>query len=98
MDARRAAAAFAGLSLDLPETYTHFQDNLKPEFLNKFPLGKIPALEAKDGFKVFETVAIARYSESSAIFCIICRAGKMRSISLSVIPVLTHHVETLTRF
>ncbi|KAI0087508.1 elongation factor 1-gamma [Irpex rosettiformis] len=57
----RAAAAFAGLQLDLPESYVHFQDNKKPEFLAKFPHGKIPALETKDGFRVFETTAIARY-------------------------------------
>ncbi|KAI0791076.1 elongation factor 1-gamma [Abortiporus biennis] len=57
----RAVAAFAGLSVDLPESYTHFVDNKKPEFLAKFPHGKIPALETKDGFRVFETTAIATY-------------------------------------
>ncbi|OCH90125.1 elongation factor 1-gamma [Obba rivulosa] len=57
----RAVAAYAGLSVDLPEKYTHFEDNKKPEFLAKFPHGKIPALETKDGFKLFETPAIARY-------------------------------------
>ncbi|GBE86877.1 Elongation factor 1-gamma 1 [Sparassis crispa] len=57
----RAVAAFAGLSLELPAHYTHFEDNKKPEFLSKFPLGKIPALEAADGFKLTETSAIARY-------------------------------------
>ena len=48
----------------MPENYTHFQDNKLPEYLDKFPLGKIPALEQKDGFKLFETSAVARYSES----------------------------------
>ena len=60
----RAAAAFAGLKLDLPANYVHFEDNKKPEFLAKFPHGKIPALDGADGFRVFETSAIARYGES----------------------------------
>ncbi len=51
------------MKLDLPENYVHFEDNKKPEFLAKFPHGKIPALETKDGFRVFETTAIARYSK-----------------------------------
>ena len=38
-------------------------DNKKPEFLEKFPHGKIPALETADGFKLFEGMAIARYGE-----------------------------------
>ncbi|KAH9932842.1 elongation factor 1-gamma [Amylocystis lapponica] len=62
----RATAALAGVSVDLPDNYTHFQDNLKPEFLSKFPLGKIPALDAADGFKLFETSAIARYIAAQA--------------------------------
>ncbi|OBZ74601.1 Elongation factor 1-gamma [Grifola frondosa] len=57
----RAVAAFGGLKIDLPEHYTHFEDNKKPEFLAKFPHGKIPALDAADGFKLFESTAIARY-------------------------------------
>jgi elongation factor 1-gamma len=38
-------------------------DNKKPEFLEKFPHGKISAWESSDGFKLFEGVAIARYGE-----------------------------------
>jgi elongation factor 1-gamma len=38
-------------------------DNKKPEFLAKFPHGKIPAYESKGGFKLFEGAAIARYGE-----------------------------------
>lgn len=59
----RAAAALAGLQIDLPETYTHFEDNKKPEFLAKFPHGKIPAWEGKDGLLLTESFAIARYCE-----------------------------------
>ncbi|KAJ7493540.1 elongation factor 1-gamma [Mycena latifolia] len=62
----KAVAAFAGIAIDLPESYVHFEDNKKPEFLSKFPHGKIPAWEGKDGFKLFESAAIARYIASLA--------------------------------
>ncbi|CCM01656.1 uncharacterized protein FIBRA_03718 [Fibroporia radiculosa] len=62
----RAIAAFAGLTLDAPEHYVHNETNKTPEYRAKFPHGKIPALEAKDGFKLFETQAIARYVASLA--------------------------------
>ncbi|KAJ6554382.1 elongation factor 1-gamma [Mycena capillaripes] len=57
----RATAAFGGVAIDLPEGYVHFETNKKPEFTSKFPHGKIPAWEGKDGFVLFEGVAIARY-------------------------------------
>ncbi|KAG6900246.1 hypothetical protein C0993_000887 [Termitomyces sp. T159_Od127] len=57
----RAVAALGGVPLELPAQYEHFVDNKKPEFLAKFPHGKIPALETADGFKIFESVPIARY-------------------------------------
>jgi len=57
----RAAAALGGLELSLPEKYEHMVDNKKPEFLSKFPHGKIPALDCSDGFKLFEGITIARY-------------------------------------
>lgn len=59
----RAAAALGGLELSFPENYEHMVDNKKPEFLSKFPHGKIPAFDGSDGFKLFEGVAIARYGE-----------------------------------
>jgi len=62
----RAAAAFAGLQLDIPTDYEHFVDNKKSEFLSKFPHGKIPALETKSGFKLFEASAIAEYVSALA--------------------------------
>jgi elongation factor 1-gamma len=64
----RAVAALGGITLDLPAEYTHYEDNKKPPFLAKFPHGKIPALEAKDGFKLFEGTAIARYGENNFSF------------------------------
>ncbi|KAJ7161123.1 elongation factor 1-gamma [Mycena filopes] len=59
----KAAAAFAGLKLDISPNYVHFESNKKPEFTSKFPHGKIPAFEGKDGFLLFEGVAIARYGK-----------------------------------
>jgi elongation factor 1-gamma len=52
-----------GLEIDIPADYVHFTDNKKPEFLAKFPHGKIPAFETTSGFKLFEGIAIARYGE-----------------------------------
>ncbi|KAJ6578696.1 elongation factor 1-gamma [Mycena vulgaris] len=57
----RAVAALGGVAIDLPESYAHHEDNKKPEFLSKFPHGKIPSWEGKDGFLLFEGAAIARY-------------------------------------
>lgn len=81
-----------GIKLDLPEHYVHYEDNKKPEFLSKFPLGKIPALDEADGFKVFETTAIARYSECCplSLHCRTeCLGGRRdeRNPITSVIPV-----------
>jgi hypothetical protein len=47
-----AAAAWAGLSLDLG-----------PYFKAKFPHGKSPAFESTTGFRLSEGPVIARYSE-----------------------------------
>ncbi|KAJ7819245.1 elongation factor 1-gamma [Mycena leptocephala] len=62
----RATAAFAGVAIDLPTDYVHFDTNKKPAFLSKFPHGKIPSWEGKDGFILFEGAAIARYIASLA--------------------------------
>ncbi|KAG1797079.1 uncharacterized protein HD556DRAFT_1306767 [Suillus plorans] len=56
----RSVCALAGLELEIPE-YKHFSDNKKPEFLAKFPHGKIPALEGANGFNLTEGTPIARY-------------------------------------
>jgi elongation factor 1-gamma len=57
----QAVAAWGGLSVEVPSDYKHMEDNKKPEYLSKFPFGKVPALETKDGFTLFEGDAIARY-------------------------------------
>ncbi|KAJ7287504.1 elongation factor 1-gamma [Mycena rebaudengoi] len=56
-----ATAALGGITLDVPADYKHYEDNKKPEFLSKFPHGKIPAFEGKDGFLLFEGSPIAKY-------------------------------------
>ncbi|KAG5350742.1 hypothetical protein C0989_009442 [Termitomyces sp. Mn162] len=57
----RAVAALGGIPIQQPANYEHFVDNKKPEFLSKFPHGKVPAFEQPDGFKLFEGTAIIRY-------------------------------------
>jgi len=59
----RAVASYTGAELNLP-AYEHFVDNKKPEFLAKFPMGKIPAFEAPNGLKLTEGVTIARFGEN----------------------------------
>ncbi|KAF8843523.1 glutathione S-transferase C-terminal-like protein [Paxillus ammoniavirescens] len=60
-----SAAAVAGLELDTP-TVDFGVTNKTPEYLTKFPMGKIPAFENNQGFKLFEGAAIARYVSSLA--------------------------------
>ncbi|KAF8628583.1 hypothetical protein AX17_005979, partial [Amanita inopinata Kibby_2008] len=57
----KAAAAMSGFEVAEPAFYEHWVDNRKPEFLDKFPHGKIPAFEGADGLTLFEGLAIARY-------------------------------------
>jgi elongation factor 1-gamma len=57
----KSAGVLAGIEIVEPAGYEHMVDNKKPEFLNKFPHGKIPAFETQDGFKLFEGLSIARY-------------------------------------
>ncbi|KAI6126840.1 glutathione S-transferase C-terminal-like protein [Pisolithus sp. B1] len=55
-----AVAAVSGLDIDMP----HFEfmvTNRTPEFLEKFPFGKIPAFEDATGFALVEGIAIARH-------------------------------------
>lgn len=53
-----------GLELAIPE-FAMGKTNRTPEFLSKFPLGKVPALEAADGTTLFESDAIAQYIAES---------------------------------
>ncbi|KAG5221137.1 eEF1-gamma domain-containing protein [Salix suchowensis] len=54
----RAVATFAGINFELPASYTHYETNKQPEFLSKFPHGKIPAWEGADGFNLFEELLL----------------------------------------
>uniref|UniRef100_A0A8C0V0Y7 GST N-terminal domain-containing protein n=1 Tax=Cyanistes caeruleus TaxID=156563 RepID=A0A8C0V0Y7_CYACU len=58
------AAQYSGARLRVLSGPPHFHfghTNRSPQFLQKFPLGKVPAFEGDDGFCVFESNAIAYY-------------------------------------
>ncbi|XP_062469364.1 elongation factor 1-gamma [Pezoporus occidentalis] len=58
------AAQYSGAKIRVLSSPPHFhfgQTNKTPEFLRKFPVGKVPAFEGDDGFCVFESNAIAYY-------------------------------------
>lgn len=82
-------AAITGQELDHPASYTHRETNKTPEFLAKFPHGKVPAFEGKDGFTLVEGVAIARYRESLS-------PSPLLRDEQSFIPVLTRNVDEQT--
>ncbi|KAH8759036.1 glutathione S-transferase-like protein [Diaporthe sp. PMI_573] len=60
----QVVAAINGLEIDVPE-FQMGQTNKTPEFLYKFPLGKVPAFEGADGFTLSEGAAIATYLAGS---------------------------------
>ncbi|OWK50154.1 Elongation factor 1-gamma [Lonchura striata] len=58
------AAQYSGARLRVlsaPPLFRFGHTNRSPQFLQKFPLGKVPAFEGDDGFCVFESNAIAYY-------------------------------------
>ncbi|KAJ5826482.1 hypothetical protein N7447_003245 [Penicillium robsamsonii] len=59
-----AAANLNGLEITVPE-YVMGKTNRTPDFLSKFPLGKVPAFEAADGTTLFESDAITQYIAES---------------------------------
>ncbi|KIM54523.1 hypothetical protein SCLCIDRAFT_136669 [Scleroderma citrinum Foug A] len=58
-----SAAAISGLEIELPP-FEFGVTNKSPEFVQKFPLAKIPGFEDNEGFKLIEGTAIARYVSS----------------------------------
>ncbi|CAG8107003.1 unnamed protein product [Penicillium salamii] len=60
----QAAANLNGLELSVPE-FTFGQTNRTPDFISKFPLGKVPAFEGADGTTLFESDAITQYIAES---------------------------------
>jgi glutathione S-transferase len=53
-----------GVSFEEVESYTGVGPKYKPEYLDKSPLGKVPALETEEGF-ISESRAILEYIESA---------------------------------
>merc|ERR1712029_401559 len=55
------AAKYSGAQLTVAKDFVFGETNKKPEFLKKFPLGKVPAFEGSDGVLLTESNAIAYY-------------------------------------
>merc|ERR1712012_1258857 len=55
------AAKYSGAQVTLAKDFVFGETNKKPEFLSKFPLGKVPAFEGSDGVLLTESNAIAYY-------------------------------------
>ncbi|KAL6232484.1 hypothetical protein BDW75DRAFT_232779 [Aspergillus navahoensis] len=61
----QAAASVNGVDIALAPNFQMGLTNRSPEFLGKFPLGKVPAFEASDGTLLFESDAIAQFIAES---------------------------------
>merc|ERR1712165_486984 len=55
------AAKYSGAEVTLAKDFKFGETNKSPEFLKKFPLGKVPAFEGSDGVLLTESNAIAYY-------------------------------------
>jgi len=55
------AAKYSGAQLTVPADFVFGETNKTPQFLSKFPLGKVPAFEGSDGTLLTESNAIAYY-------------------------------------
>merc|ERR1712126_744886 len=55
------AAKYSGAQLTVAKDFVFGETNKKPDFLKKFPLGKVPAFEGSDGVLLTESSAIAYY-------------------------------------
>lgn len=60
-------AKFAGLEVECVSIEMGKQ-NKTPEYLQKFPLGKVPAFEGADGYLLTESTAICLYCKSRGVF------------------------------
>ncbi|RYP65852.1 hypothetical protein DL771_008081 [Monosporascus sp. 5C6A] len=58
-------AALNGLELSVPEDFKMNETNKSAEFLSKFPMGKVPAMECADGFCLAEGAVICQYLASA---------------------------------
>ncbi|XP_038075313.1 elongation factor 1-gamma-like [Patiria miniata] len=64
------AAQYSGAKISLvqdPPGFKFGETNKSPEFLSKFPLGKVPAFEGNDGVCLSESNAIANYVANSQL-------------------------------
>jgi len=59
-----ATAAVAGIKINVDDKFEFGVTNKSPEFLAKFPLGKVPTFEGSDGLLLAESAAISRYIAS----------------------------------
>jgi elongation factor 1-gamma len=55
------AAQYSGSKIDIASDFVFGETNKSEQFLSKFPLGKVPAFETKDGQCIAESNAIAFY-------------------------------------
>ncbi|RUS90655.1 hypothetical protein EGW08_001555 [Elysia chlorotica] len=55
------AAQYSGAAVTVASNFKLGETNTSAEYLKKFPNGKVPAFEAKDGFCLSESNAIAYY-------------------------------------
>jgi len=55
------ASQYSGTPLEVAKDFKFGETNTQQGFLQKFPFGKVPALETKDGNSVIESNAIAYY-------------------------------------
>ncbi|XP_008557385.1 elongation factor 1-gamma [Microplitis demolitor] len=55
------AAQYSGAQIKVADNFVFGESNKSKEFLQKFPLGKVPAFESKDGVRLTESNAIAYY-------------------------------------
>ena len=64
-NARRVHIFMAEKGIDIPRVPVDIRagENLKPEYLAKNPMGRVPVLELDDGSFLSESVAICRYLE-----------------------------------
>ncbi|KAJ2357736.1 Elongation factor 1-gamma, partial [Coemansia sp. RSA 2618] len=60
----RIAAKYAGVDIATTAKFDNAVDAKTPEYLAKFPLGKSPTYEGADGFRLFDSSAIAYYVAS----------------------------------
>jgi len=61
------AAQYSGAQVSIAKNFEFGKTNQTPEFLKKFPLGKVPAFEGADGTWLFESNAIAYYVATESL-------------------------------